>query len=71
MVSRIEPMHTTTTKEEEDRSRDSTGCSIFRDHFAAPLIGLIVFARRHLLTLGQKASGVLPSLALSTPRNKK
>jgi hypothetical protein len=54
MVSPAEPMQTTTTKEEEDRSGDSKGCFSFRDHFAAPLIGLIVFARRHLLTLGQK-----------------
>ena len=46
-------MHTTTTKEEEDRSEDSSDCQRC-DHFAAPLIGLIVSVRRDLLTLGQK-----------------
>jgi hypothetical protein len=37
------------------------GLPKFCDHFAAPLIGLIVFVRRHLLMLGQKANGVPPS----------
>jgi hypothetical protein len=37
------------------------GLPKFCDHFAAPLIGLIVFVRRHLLMLGLKANSVLPS----------
>jgi hypothetical protein len=70
MGRRATYMHTTTTKEEEDRSGDSPGCLIFAiTRRTSDWLGSYS-PERYLLTLGQKANGVLPPLALSPPRNK-
>jgi hypothetical protein len=69
MGSRVACMHTTTTKREEDRSGEFNGLPKFCDHIAAPLIGLIVFVRRDLLTLGQKKQTVfLPFSPTPSPQ---
>ena len=45
-------------------------CFNLRDHFAAPLIGLIVFARKISFDAGPKSKRCSSPLALSPPRNK-
>jgi hypothetical protein len=48
-----------------------TGCLIFRDHFAAPLIGLIVFARKTSVDAGPKSKRCSSPLSpIPSPQQK-